>query len=618
MLTELVADLESADHGVRSRAVQELFNLGPAAGPAVPALVAGLEKVRDDRGLATGFATVLGAIGPEARPALPLLVALIKPDGGYRWEGDDDFPAAVLRIGAEPAQERLALLGLLQMTGGNWKDPSSYSLRRYLPNLMRQRADRIIPLLGELLADRKVRYAALEELAGYGPQAADLVPALIEAVQDPDPRVAIRAALTLAAVDPGRKDVAVAGLLALLANPETALSPAGPSYQPWEVCSALREVGEDPVPHLLPLLRRHTGEALANDLQAVAWIGEPAVPGLRQELRGTSVAGRIAAARALGLLTEKARAAFADLEAVLQDADAGARTAAAEALVEIDAARADAAVPHLVARLEPADAALRESVVKLLARIGPAAEPAVPALTGLLADPGVRLEAAKALVEISPTRAAPAVPVFVAALEDNDPAGGPLLRTLEALGRIGAPAADAVPVLRRFFQGEDLYGRFEAARALLRVAPEGRAEAVAALVRLIEDGGNGDPVLVGDALKALVESGPPVAECVPRLEAVLFDEEKRRQLWPEDLFTALVQIDGAAAARIRARVEAGLQTGEHFDKSVRLLTDLRAAIPATWAPLLENLLRDERAQREWDTLRSVREEVRGKGEAARP
>jgi hypothetical protein len=102
MLTKLVADLESADSGVYSRAVQELVELGPAA---VPALIAGLQKGRDDRRLACRYADVLGRMGPDARPALPLLVSLINPGGGFRWNGDDQFPTAVLSLGGEPAQE---------------------------------------------------------------------------------------------------------------------------------------------------------------------------------------------------------------------------------------------------------------------------------------------------------------------------------------------------------------------------------------------------------------------------------------------------------------------------------------------------------------------------------
>jgi HEAT repeat protein len=480
---------------------------------------------------------------------------------------------------------------------------------------MRECADRIIPRLGELLTDGKASYNVLVELTGYGPQAADLVPALAAALKDQDPRVAIRAALTLAVVDPGCKEVAVAGLVALLSNTETASSRAGPSCRPQDVCSALLHLGEDPVPHVLPLLRRQTKETLSNYVEALAGVGEPAVPALRQELRGASVTGRIGAARALGMLAARAQAAFPDLEAVLQDADADVRGAAAEALVEIDAGRAGPAVPQLIARLPSADATLRDRVVKLLARIGKAAEPAVPALTQLLTDPDVRLEAAKALVEIDPAQAGPAVPVFVGILESNLSAGNPWpqihAQLLEALGRIGTLAAEAVPVIRRFLQGQDTYDHIVAAQALLRVAAECTAEAVTALVRIVEEGGNGDPLLVSEVLTVLVEIGPAVVEYVPRLEAVLFDKEKRQQLWADEFFSRLLEIDGAAAARIRARLEADLQTSRHFAESVRLLTDLRRVIPATWVPLLDSLLQDKRARREWNTIRSLRDELRG-------
>jgi HEAT repeat protein len=205
--------------------------------------------------------------------------------------------------------------------------------------LMWQRA-RFIPYLAEVLTEpnESARHRALETLAGYGSQAANLAPTLVAALNDPEPWMRIRVALTLAAVDPGRKSEAtaaitallphfsypealsavcdalcrmggsevvaallpllwnpkviapvrirvaltlaavepgrkgeaIAALVALLSDPE-ALSPA--DYRHTSVCDALRQLGEDPVPRLLTLLRQQTGEGRMPYLRALQAIG---------------------------------------------------------------------------------------------------------------------------------------------------------------------------------------------------------------------------------------------------------------------------------------------------------------------------------------------------------
>jgi HEAT repeat protein len=315
------------------------------------------------------------------------------------------------------------------------------------------------------------------------------------------------------------------------------------------------------------------------------------------------------------LLASAAQAAFEDLLAVLQDPEAEVRNEAAQALVEIDAARAGPAVPHLIARLPSADATVRGKVIQLLVRIAPVAELAVPALANLLTDPEVRLEAALALVDIDAGQAAPAVPVLRDALQrpTSREAGsvGPSQEVLlEVLGRIGLAAAAAEPTIRQALRSSDLYVRTSAANVLVRVAPELTTEAATTLIGIVEEASGpenlGDPIPAFNALEVLEEISPAAKESVPRLEAILFDEEKRRTMgFPDQLLSTLVKIDGTAAARMRARIEADLQSNDRFDKAVGLLTDLGSAVPATVAPLLKGLLQDPRAESQWDSIRRM-------------
>jgi lysophospholipase L1-like esterase len=113
-VTRLAALLESPDSYVRGFAAFALGELGPAAAPAVPALVAAL-SLEDgfDRG---GSASALARIGPQAGAAVPaLLEGLASPDGDRRWKS-----ARILgRIGPPAVAAVPALVAAL-------RDPNEY------------------------------------------------------------------------------------------------------------------------------------------------------------------------------------------------------------------------------------------------------------------------------------------------------------------------------------------------------------------------------------------------------------------------------------------------------------------------------------------------------------
>jgi len=70
-LSELIADLKAAAPATRNAAAYEIAGLGPAAKPAVPALIEAL----DDPDAAVRFpvTVALGEIGPDAVAAVPRL-----------------------------------------------------------------------------------------------------------------------------------------------------------------------------------------------------------------------------------------------------------------------------------------------------------------------------------------------------------------------------------------------------------------------------------------------------------------------------------------------------------------------------------------------------------------
>jgi len=560
MLSKWIADLESADRNVRTLALKELEQLGPAAKEAVPALIAALQKAQDEWNLLPGdpavkkargdwsifadFARTLAAIGPDAKAAVPLLVPLIDPNGAFMWDGA--APAfAVLRIGGEPCEERLAVSSLV---GVRFLRSTGMEEGEVIAELTRQHpVERIGPYLVEELPKAGYRGGATEALANYGAAA---------------------------------------------------------------------------VPLLLPLLRQNSGPEQMRYAFALAAIGAPSVPALREELIGSSVAGRVGAARTLGLLAERAQDAFEDLVAVLDDDAAEVRYHAALALVQINASRASAAIPYLVADLESPDAGIRGEAARLLTRLAEAGQPAesaLPALSRLLTDPEVRLDAALAQVAINAGAAVAAVPVLGEALVRTkvleipgyDSAGAAAAEEmLKALGRIGRPAAGVAPLLRQLLQSPNEDIATSAALALLKVAPEWTTEAVHRLVSLVSDVNYDHCFWMGIA--ALTEIGPAARQAVPRLEEWLFDEASRGSsecYCPEEpvpqLFAALVKIDPTASARVLAHIEADLQSPDRFDKAVSLLLDIAQVIPAASAPLLATLLQDKRAEGRWDSIRTA-------------
>jgi HEAT repeat protein len=77
-LSEWIADLKALPPASRNAAAYEIAGMGPAAAPAVPALIAAL----DDEVAAVRFpvTVALGEIGPGAEAAIPRLKQVVEED----------------------------------------------------------------------------------------------------------------------------------------------------------------------------------------------------------------------------------------------------------------------------------------------------------------------------------------------------------------------------------------------------------------------------------------------------------------------------------------------------------------------------------------------------------
>ena len=138
------------------------------------------------------------------------------------------------------------------------------------------------------------------------------------------------------------------------------------------------------------------------------------------------------------------------------------------------------AVPALVKALDSEETTTRVKAIQILAYLGELAAMAVPALRKALHDKNsdIRLAAAKGLWKIT-NKADLAVPVLVQLLEEKRPADGNgsesrrqyLQTVIEALWRIGPPAAAAVPALRSKTRDANRLIGESAANAIGRIAP---------------------------------------------------------------------------------------------------------------------------------------------------
>jgi HEAT repeat protein len=205
--------------------------------------------------------------------------------------------------------------------------------------------------------------------------------------------------------------------------------------------------------------------------------------------------------------------------ALLEDAHPGVRGAAATSLVRLG--------PTAVASLEKAleKPSLRTLAMVLLAATGSSAKPAVDTLVKALADadPSVRGDAAVAIASIGPD-AAEAVPALSQLLGGGADEAPLRYAAAYALGRIGPASAPAAETLRGLAKSEDELMASVAIWALLKIEPENKSQAEAA-VPVLRKALRGPRDLARlEAAAALGDLGSMASSAVPILELVSEDD----------------------------------------------------------------------------------------------
>jgi len=404
-LASLVSQrLADADPSVVLPALHSLADIGPEA---VPVLVKTLENPR-----ARYWATVaLAEIGADAAPAVPALQA---------------------GVTAGETEERMQSIMTLAAIG-----------------------DAARPAVGEIAKaldanENSLRFAAAFALGRLRAKDADA--ALEKAAADADPFLAAIAAWARARIHPDDATLVAAAVERLTAG----LSGARPAVQTASISAISDLAGSiddatekqltDEFVRLLSSPEADVREAAA---AALVREGPLAVDALEKALADPDVRG--IAMEILTAIGPVSKGALDSFLKALADPDPSHRGDAAIAIAAVGPDAADA-VPALQAMLTSTDGppGLRYAAAYALGRIGAAAKPAAADLQKLSGsdDQLLATVATWASLKIEPGNTAlftAAVPLLRKALR-----GGEQLARLEAavaLGDIGAPAADTVPIL---------------------------------------------------------------------------------------------------------------------------------------------------------------------------
>jgi HEAT repeat protein len=168
------------------------------------------------------------------------------------------------------------------------------------------------------------------------------------------------------------------------------------------------------------------------------------------------------------------------------------------------------ALPALVAALNDEDPKVRETAAQAIGLMGPEA---LPTLVVMLAhdDKYVRRHAVWALGKLGPL-ARPALSDLCHTLKDNDPrtASG----AAQALGSMGADAAEGVPALAEAMRGTNIVLCRLASKALSQIGPP-------ALATLIAHLQHADPFVRGESALAIGWMGASARSAVPFLARVV-------------------------------------------------------------------------------------------------
>jgi esterase/lipase superfamily enzyme/HEAT repeat protein len=392
-----------------------LEELGPAAKPALPALIDVVENKENDDLTRSLAADAIGKIGPAARDAVPTLIRVARDEDNQ----EDLRCSALLSLGHIGGAAREATPHLIQIMG----EPLDFDMVRWnaaeaLPKIGAP-ADQAVPALLALCAGKAnegLRRPAIDSLAAYGKAAGEAVPVLVSFLDHEDVYLGAAAAEALGKIG-GTPHEAIAPLIRIAEHVDAHLDMQAAA------AAALADIGPAAVDALIERLEAAGEHDRARAAATLARIGPraaDAVAPLTQILHNDSDKVRRYAAIALGELGPASRGAVDDLLIVLTDDDQHPqlRGTAATALGELGPV-ASSALDEMVRMIHDdyVPGNTRAMCALAAAKISPKAVPEL--MRALESDETVvRIAAARALHSIHLV-SKHALPTLLACVEDH-------------------------------------------------------------------------------------------------------------------------------------------------------------------------------------------------------
>jgi HEAT repeat protein len=337
----LTRTLGSQSLPVRIAAAEALASIGPAAETAVPTLVVGLADPFSDGRQA--MAACLACVGAAAEPAVPALLPLLadREDrvrqaaaAALAQIGPKAVPALIKVVQTRDMRRFSALIEAMIKVSPwyvrlrsdvGWEDPEKafQSLSWAAYEIMQERASL-----------EAAHVAALGVLGEFGPAASAAMPAVAQALADPNPDIKLAAVHALERI--GLEASVGPDLIRMLVHSNESLRKAaikalGKTDRDWMANPVLTSA----IAGLAKRLSR-AGRSGEIAVQAFAAIGAAAVPVLIDVLESGDRMARENAARALGRIGVGAKAAIPALTRALEDNHRWVQEEAARALAEID------------------------------------------------------------------------------------------------------------------------------------------------------------------------------------------------------------------------------------------------------------------------------------------